>query len=148
MDTLTVLTYWDTGIWTSWWLPSLLFFSDSHKALTLEDMSLALPTCHRQCVKPLLPTAQPPHEAGVHSGWSCDPAGQTLLLQRCTPAPPWNEETNRTTALLTTFKWSQPRVRASRTDHVIWDLIQNILDWNRRVHLASSWIIRCKVQII
>lgn len=93
MDTLTVLTYFDIGIWTSWtslrYCPSVIPL----KALTLEDKSLALPTCHRQCVKPLLPTAQPPREAGVHSGWSCDPAGQTLLLQRCTPAPPWNKET-------------------------------------------------------
>lgn len=39
MDTLTVPTYCDTGIWTSWWLPSLLFFSDSPKALTSEDKS-------------------------------------------------------------------------------------------------------------
>lgn len=54
------------------------------------------------------------------------------------------EENNRITALLTIFKWSPSRVRVSKTQHVIWDLIQNIPNSNTcRVHFTSSLILHC-----
>lgn len=54
------------------------------------------------------------------------------------------EKNNRITALLTRFKRSPSRVRVSKTQYVIWDLIQNIPDSNTgRVHFTSSLILHC-----
>ncbi|KAK4818234.1 hypothetical protein QYF61_008724, partial [Mycteria americana] len=61
---------------------------------------------------------------------SCSKGAHQPLLE--------DEETNnRIAALLTAFKWSPLRARASKTQCVIWDLIQNIPDSNTAVQNRS-----------
>lgn len=54
-DILTVLAYWDTGTWTSWWLPSLPFFSYSPKISTLEAMLLVFSHLPQEICETLAP---------------------------------------------------------------------------------------------